>query len=230
MSWYIVGTIAVSAYSTYSANKAIKKAQATTAEQMEMDREERRIAREEFNKRIEKYEKTDYVPLDVDALKTEDVYEDVDLSEDVLPAADYAKEQFQQQQANIMQGLRGVAGSSGVAGLAQSLSMQAKDQSREQSVSMGRALAQGRQMALASKAQMQQQERGVMIENMRGKNAFELDKMATLMGVSGQKAYAATQSLQQGQQNMMQLQSANQQMWANTANSAAQIYTAYKGQ
>ena len=216
MSGWVAGATVVSALFASSANK---KAQRASSRQAALDREERRIAREEFNKRIAKYEKTEYVPLDLDALRQESVYEDMDLSKDVLPAADYAKEQFQQQQANIMQGLRGVAGASGVAGLAQALSDQAAQQSRQQSISIGTALSQNRKLALQEKSKLQSQERAVLLSNMQGKNAFELDKMSTLMGVAGQKAYAAGASMAQNQQNLMQLNQANTQMWTQTIQS-----------
>ena len=102
-------------------------------------------AKEDFDKRIEKYEQSEFVPLDIEALKTENVYEELEVD---TSAADYAKEQFQQQQANILGGLKGVAGSSGIAGLATGLSMQARDQSRQTSLSIGQQLATNRRLAL----------------------------------------------------------------------------------
>jgi len=192
-----------------SAAKSRKAAQRQAA----LDRAERDKAKADFDKRIEKYEKSEFAPLDLDKLKTENVFEDMDLTESVLPAADYAREQFQQQQANIMAGLRGTAGASGIAGLAQSLSMQATDQSRQTGITIGQQLAQGRKLALMEKSQKQADERQVMLSNMQGKNAFELDKMATLMGVAGQRTYAAGASLAQQQQNMLALRGQQTQLW-----------------
>jgi len=197
------------------------KSRSSMNRQMALDREERAKAQAQFNKRIEKYEKSEYVPLDIDALKTENIYEDVDLTKDVLPAADYAREQFQQQQANIMQGLRGAAGASGIAGLAQALSGQAARQARETGLSIGAQLAQGRRLALQERSQKQLLERQVKLSNMQGKNAFELDKMATLLGVSGQRAYAATQAIQSGMTNMANIQAAQMQMYGNMGTAAA---------
>jgi len=48
---------------------------------------------------------------------------------------------------------------------------------------------------------------------MQGKNQFELDKMATLMGVAGARTSAAAQSLAQQQQNLITLQGQQTQMW-----------------
>ena len=64
----------------------------------------------------------------------ENVYEDTKVN---LQAADYAKEQSQQNMANIMSGMQASAGSSGVAGLAQVLSNQGIKQARQQSVDIG---------------------------------------------------------------------------------------------
>ena len=137
-----------------SASKTRKAAQ----RQADLDRAERDKAKADFDKRIAKYEKSEFVPLDLEALKTEDIFEEADLSKDVLPAADYAREQFQQQQANIMQGLKGVAGASGIAGLAQSLSNQAVQQARQTGVTIGQQLTQNRRLALQEKSQKQRQQ------------------------------------------------------------------------
>lgn len=64
----------------------------------------------------------------------ENVYEDAQVN---LQAADYAKEQSQQNMANIMSGMQSAAGSSGVAGLAQVLANQGVQQARQQSVDIG---------------------------------------------------------------------------------------------
>ena len=53
-------------------------------------------------------------------------------------AADFMREQSQQQQANILQNLRGVAGSSGVAGLAQQISNIGTQQARQAAVDIAR--------------------------------------------------------------------------------------------
>ena len=198
-----------------SSSKTRKAAQ----KQADLDRAERDEAKADFDKRIEKYEKSEFVPLDLEALKTENVFEDMDLTEDVLPAADYAREQFQKQQANIMQGLKGVAGASGIAGLAQSLSNQAADQARQTGVTIGQQLTQNRRLALQEKSQKQMQERQILLSNMQGKNQFELDKMATLMGVAGTRTSAAAQSLAQQQSNLITLQGQQTQMWGQAIGS-----------
>ena len=207
--------VAVMAASSLMAQQSANKAKRAAKKQAAADKIERDKAKADFDKRIEKYEQSEFVPLDLDALKTENIFEDVDMTKDVLPAADYAREQFQQQQANIMQGLKGVAGASGIAGLAQSLSMQAADQARQTGVTIGQQLAQGRKLALQERAQKQMQERQIILSNMQGKNQFELDKMATLMGVAGTRTEAAGASLAQQQSNLITLQGQQTQMWGS---------------
>jgi len=152
---------------------------------------------QEFDKRIGDYEKSTFKPLDANALKQENVYEDLTVD---TQAADYAREQFQQQQANIMQGLKGVAGSSGVAGLAQSLSMQASKQAKETQLTIGQQLQQNRRMQMQEQSRLQGQERQIQLANMEGARQFELDKMSTLIGVSGQKIAGAQGAIAQRQQ------------------------------
>ena len=142
----------------------------------------------EFDRRLGDYEKSQFQPLDADALKQENVFEDLTVD---TQAADYAREQFQQQQANIMQGLKGVAGSSGVAGLAQSLSMQASKQAKETQLTIGQQLQQNRRMQMQEQSRLQGQDRQIQLANMEGARQFELDKMSTLIGVSGQKIAGA---------------------------------------
>ena len=152
----------------------------------EQKKEEARLAKynAEFDERLEAYEESEFQPLDADALKQENIFEDLTVD---TQAADYAREQFQQQQANIMQGMRGAAGSSGIAGLAQSLSMQAKDQSKQTQLTIGQQLQQNRRMQMQEQSRLNTQDRQIQIANMEGARQFELDKMSTLMGVAGQR-------------------------------------------
>ena len=151
----------------------------------------------EFDKRLEAYEKSQFQPIDPDLLKQENIYEDLTVD---TQAADYAREQFQQQQANIMQGMRGAAGTSGIAGLAQSLSGQAVKQARETQLTIGQQLQQNRKIQMQEQARLNAQERQIQLANMEGARQFELDKMSTLIGVSGQKIAGAQGAIAQRQQ------------------------------
>ena len=147
-----------------------------------------REAEEAFDIRIEDYEASEFEPLDRDALRRENVFEGQEnIMEEMevdTQAADYAREQFQQQQANIMQGLRGVAGASGAAGLAQALSGQASKQAQQSQITIGGQLQQARKMRLEEQARMNRQvlteesrlseaDRAIQLANMQGARQFE---------------------------------------------------------
>ena len=178
----------------------------------------------QFDEQLGVYKESEFQPLDVDALKQKNIFADQEnIFEDQenvfeelevdTQAADYAREQFQQQQANIMQGMRGMAGASGIAGLAQALSGQATKQARETQATIGQQLQQNRRLKLTEQSRLQQQEkteqarlnqmslteqsrlsgldRQILMANMEGARQFELDKMSTLLGVSGQQIAGA---------------------------------------
>jgi len=73
----------------------------------------------------------------------ENPFEDVTVSQE---AARFQMEQGAQQRANIMQGLRGAAGSSGIAGLAQALAGQGIMQARQVSTDIARQEAQNQKL------------------------------------------------------------------------------------
>ena len=149
-------------------------------------REQQRLQQstKRFDELFETYQQSEFQPLDIEALRQENIYKDQEnifadqenifagranifagqenIFEDLevdTEATDYAREQFQQQQAGIMQGLRGTAGASGVAGLAQALSGQATKQARETQLTIGQQLQQNRKMKLQEQSRLNQQER-----------------------------------------------------------------------
>tara|TARA_R100000781_G_scaffold115020_1_gene88523 strand:- start:2187 stop:3149 length:963 start_codon:yes stop_codon:yes gene_type:complete len=83
----------------------------------------------------------------------ENVYEDMTVD---TQAADYLKQQQQQSQANIMQNLKGVAGSSGVAGLAQSLANISAGQAQKAAANIA-TQERSNQMARLKGEQLKQQ-------------------------------------------------------------------------
>jgi hypothetical protein len=91
----------------------------------------------------------------------ENIYEDLTVD---TQSADYLKQQQQQSQANIMQNLKGVAGSSGVAGLAQSLANISSGQAQKASANIAAQVKQNQQLALKG-------------EQLKQKGEFAVDKM-----------------------------------------------------
>ena len=87
------------------------------------------------------------------AANAENMYEDMTVD---MRAAEFQTQQGQQQRANILQGLRGAAGSSGVAGLAQTLANQGALQSQRIAADIGQQERQNQMLAAQGAAQVQQ--------------------------------------------------------------------------
>ena len=147
-------------------------------------RADRLAAEADFDARIKEYEESQFQELDPDDYQQENIMEDLEVD---TQAADYARDQFMQQQANIMNVYRGVAGSSGIAGLAQTLANQAAKQAKESRVNIAQQLAENKKLRLAEESRIKQQERQMRIDNALGKRQFEADKMSTMIGVASQK-------------------------------------------
>jgi len=93
-----------------------------------------------------------------------------------MRAADFQTQQGQQQRANIMQGLRGAAGSSGVAGLAQSLANAGSMQSQQISAGIGQQERQNQMLAAqeGSRIDMTQRGAGMQLQQMQASGAQQL--------------------------------------------------------
>ena len=155
-------------------------------------RAELKRAQEEFDKRLRAYEESEFQEIDPDQYRQENVFEDVTVDTE---AQEFASEQFKQQQANIMQAFRGVTGSSGIGALAQSLSNQAAKAAKQNQVEISKQLAQNKKLRLAEQSRLQEQQRALELNNALGRRQFEADKMATMIGVAGQKVAGANQRI-----------------------------------
>ena len=83
----------------------------------------------------------------------ENVFEDLRVD---TRAADFARESTQQQQANLLSQLQGVAGSSGVASLAQAIAGAGVNQARQASIDIAQQERQNQMMARQEAARLQQ--------------------------------------------------------------------------
>ena len=137
-----------------------------------------------FEERLMQYENMEFQPIDTDALQRENIFEDMEINTEAFEAS---RKAFQQSQANILQGLRGVAGSSGVAGLAQALSMQAAEQSEQLRLTVAEQLMRNKELRLQEESRLGDQLMQIEIANQEGARQFELDKLRTLIGVEGQQ-------------------------------------------
>jgi hypothetical protein len=121
---------------------------------------EQRAAREELTQAKQAFEsieyKNQYADLTNPYANMENAYEDATVD---TQSADYLREQQQQSQANIMQGLKSVAGGSGVAGLAQSMSNIATGQARQASAGIAQQERANQQRAMGESARLEGIER-----------------------------------------------------------------------
>ena len=105
-----------------------------------------------------------------------------------MRAADFQAQQGQQQRANIMQGLRGAAGTSGVAGLAQALAGQGAMQSQQIAAGISQQERQNQMLAAqeGSRIDMTQRGAGMQLQQMEIAGA----QQARGMGVSRENLIA----------------------------------------
>ena len=121
----------------------------------------------------------------------ENTFEDVTVNQQ---QAQFEKQMFQQQQSNIMQQMKGAAGGSGVAGLAQAMGQQ------EAKINLMAAQQAGRlqEMEAGEGSKIQQLERQGKLTSMQ----MEQSKQGTLLGMDAQGVQGAQSAVMQGQQMM----------------------------
>ena len=189
-----------------SANKQgnkMRKQSAGLAKQALAERKEqqKRVDKEVANYRAMKFTNP-YEGMENVYEGMENTMEDLRVS---TQAADFQAEQGAQQRSNIMQSLKGAAGSSGIAGLAQSMANQGQLQARQ--ISAGLAQQEvGNEMARAGGAQqVQQMERSgdAMVQ-------------ATILGMQYGQAAGANTNYQQAMENQANANMRASQM-GNTA-------------
>ena len=134
----------------------------------------------------------------------ENVFEDLTVNQQ---QAEFQQQQATQQRANIMQNLRGAAGASGIAGLAQALANQGALQTQRISASIGQQEARNQMAAARGAASVQLSER----QGEQWVQQAEMDRQATLLGMQMGETSGANLALQQAQANQMNAQIASQQ-------------------
>ena len=144
----------------------------------------------------------------------ENVYEDLTVNQQ---QAEFQRQTMQQSQANILQGLQGAAGGSGIGALAQAMANQGQLGAQQISASIGqqeatnqRLLAQGagREQELERLAELQIAKGEQYAEDVRLKGAetargLEWSKTGTLLGMSQQRLSEANKARAQAKQQQM---------------------------
>jgi len=179
MSFVVAASAVVSA--GMGVYKAVQGKKAANAAKIEADK-----ARIEMEKHKEAFA----------ALDTSNPYSNVmeDLTVNTQ-AAEFGKQESMQNQANIMQKMRGAAGGSGIAALAQTLANRGSLDAQQRSASIGAQEAANQKAKATDAARVQ--EGDVMSRNM------EFDKTQGLMALSAGDVSAANALQQQGMQSMM---------------------------
>ena len=156
-------------------------------------------ARKEQEQKQLEMKKQEYAALDTSNpfANMENVMDDLTVNQQ---QAEFEQQMAQQNQANILQGMRGAAGGSGIAALAQTMASQGALQAQKASASIGQQeqAIQQQQATEASKIQGMEREGEVISRQ------AEKEKVATLMGMEAAdvEAEAAAE------------QAANEQMWS----------------
>lgn len=126
----------------------------------------------------------------------ENVYEDMRVN---TQAAEFQREQLAQQQADVLQGLRGAAGGSGVAALAQSMARAGAVQAQKISADISRQETAREQAQLAEQSRIQ----GLQMYGDQLVDQQEMQRNMNLYNIETGKAGIAAQQFAAGQQQMM---------------------------
>ncbi len=167
----------------------------------------KRIAEQKQAKAEMEQMKSEYRNLDTSNLNAgvrnqftnmENAYEDVTVNQQ---QAQFQAKQGDQQRANIMQGMQGAAGGSGIAGLAQAMANQGQLQTQRISASIGAQESQIQRLKAGEASRLQAQERQgeqyADAQRRAGATAargLEYQKTGTLLGMSQQRLGAANQA------------------------------------
>jgi len=169
-------------------------------------------AKEKYDKQKDVFRNLDtsnaYADMENKYKGMENTFEDMRVN---TQQAQFEKQMFQQSQANTLQGLRGAAGGSGIAGLAQAMSNQAMTQAQRVSASIGQQEAKNKMLAAQQAAKIDQLERAgadktqqLIAQGELTSMQMEQSKQSTLLGMDAQSVQGAQQAVQAGNQIMAQ--------------------------
>lgn len=153
-------------------------------------KKEQREAQRQFNKRMSEFENLDTSNL---YRNMDNTYEDLTVNQQ---QADYTRRQQEQGLANVMGGMQGAAGGSGIAALAQSLANQSSQNAERAAVSIGQQESRNQMLS----AQQQARNNVMEIQGQEKSRALQKEKTETLLGMSQQRLGAANAARQQATQ------------------------------
>ena len=148
-------------------------------------KEKERLARQEMDRLKDMYSNLD---TSNPYLNMENTLEDLTINQQ---QAQFQQQQFQQSQANILDSLRGAAGGSGIAAMAQSLAQQGQLAAQRSAADIGRQESQNQLLRQQEAGRLQGLEREGEIQS----RDWERDKVSTLLGMAQGDTAAARQGV-----------------------------------
>jgi len=208
MSWgAIVVGVGTLAYTAYNNKKNRDAAESAADEANTLQAEEAaKLDAEKAKYRAMKFEN----PYE----NMENVYEDLTVNQQ---QAQFQAQQGSQQRANIMQSMRGAAGGSGIAGLAQALANQGQLQTQRISASIGQQESANQRVMAAEASRIQEHERHGELK----KQQFETDRQATLLGMQMGQSAGANMATQNAALYQQQTEAAGREAMAGAVGSLA---------
>ena len=147
-----------------------------------------REAEAAYNERMKAYEDMEYTPIDPSIVDQENLFEDMEID---MTGFEMQRKAFLQSQANILQTLQSTGGTSGAAGLAQALSIQADKQTEQMGVTVSQMLNRSRELRIEEDSRINQAMTQIELANAEGARQFELEQLTTLLGVDAQRLAGA---------------------------------------
>tara|TARA_R100000234_G_scaffold42295_2_gene25103 strand:+ start:561 stop:1334 length:774 start_codon:yes stop_codon:yes gene_type:complete len=233
-----IGSALIGGYGAYKANQQAKGMQAMTRQQYAEAQAQKAEQDKKLEAQKEKYRqfkfKNPYATVENMYAGLENVYEDLRVG---TQAAEFQMEQGMQQRANVLQGLRGAAGGSGIAGLAQALANQGALQARQISANLEQQELRNEAMRAQGQMQLQQMEaQGATAADMarRGGEAMvqeaEASRQSTLLGIEYGGATGANAAVQQAASNQMSAMASQMQAWNDMSSTFLNVGTTAAGQ
>ena len=190
-------------------------------------REEQRRAGREYREMRRQFEGLDtgniYADVRNQYTGMENTFEDLTVNQQ---QAEFQRQMFAEQQASTLQGLRGAAGGSGIAALAQAMAGQAQRATQIASASIGQQESRNQALRAQEASRIQQMERmgEAQAEQLRlageeQARSLEWQKTGTLLGMAQQRRAAADQAQAQ----------ADAALWGGVGSLVGGIATSFMG-
>ena len=200
MSWGGIA-VGVSALTGYMGVQSANKNRQLAAAQARDAKKERLKQQELLDIEKERYKSMQFRnPFE----NMENTFEDLTINQQ---AAQFQAQQSSQQLADVMGGLRDAAGTSGIAGLAQTLANQGALQIQRISAGIGQQEAANQRLVAQGSMRNQLAER----QGLQNIEQAKRDRQATLLGMQMGEATGANAAFTQAQANQMNAQIAQQQ-------------------